>query len=44
MECAALSGFDVQQLDITGRPRLFRVDDGLVKQLKLCVRPEVLNA
>ena len=44
MECAALSGFDVQQLDITGRPRLFRVDDGLVKQLKLCVRPEVLNS
>jgi hypothetical protein len=44
MECAAQSGFDIQELDIAGRLRLFRVDDGLVKQLKLCVRHEVLNA
>ena len=36
MECAAASGFDVKQLDISGRPRLFRVDDSLVQQLKLC--------
>jgi hypothetical protein len=43
MECAAASGFDVKQLDISGRPRLFRVDDSLVQQLKLCVRPEVLK-
>ena len=38
-----LDGFDVQQLDISGRPRLFDVDDSLVQQLKLRARPEVLN-
>jgi hypothetical protein len=43
LECAAEMGFDVLQLDISGRPRLFDVDDSLVKQLKLCVRPEVLS-
>jgi hypothetical protein len=44
MEHAAMSGFDVQQLDISGRPRLFDVDDSLVQQLNLRVRPEVLNS
>jgi hypothetical protein len=44
LECAAESGFDVQTIDVSGRPRLFRVDDGLVQQLKLCVRPEVLGS
>jgi hypothetical protein len=43
LDCAAASGFDVKQLDISGRPRLFRVDDSLVQQLRLCVRSEVLN-
>jgi hypothetical protein len=43
MECVAASGIDVKQLNISGRPRLFRVDDSLVQQLKLCVRPEVLK-
>ena len=43
LECAAEMGFDVLQLDISARPRLFDVDDSLVKQLKLCVRPEVLS-
>ncbi len=43
LDCTALSGFDVQQLDISGRPRLFDVDDSLVQQLKLRARPEVLN-
>lgn len=42
LECAAQLGFDVDTLDISGRPRLFRIDDGLVRQLKLCARPEVL--
>ena len=44
LESAIQSGFDVQTLDISGRPRLFQVDDTLVKQLKLCVRPEALGA
>jgi hypothetical protein len=42
LECAGQLGFDVDTLDISGRPRLFRIDDGLVRQLKLCARPEVL--
>lgn len=44
MEHAATFGFDVQKLDISGRPRLFDVDDSLVQQLNLRVRPEVLNS
>jgi hypothetical protein len=36
MECAAASSFDVKQLDLSGRLRLFRADDSLVQQLKLC--------
>ena len=44
MEHAATFGFDVQPLDISGRPRLFDVDDSLVQQLNLRIRPEVLNS